>query len=158
MAGPRLSVELITPGRTACSWLKQGEEEYLKRLSRYARVEIKAVRPARGKMSDEAVLRCEAGAIGRAIRPRSLIVAMDQAGRETDSAGFASLVAGWQRDNRRVSVLIGGHLGLAQSLKQQADLLLAMSRMTFTHEMARLFFLEQLYRAFTIIGGSRYHK
>ncbi len=159
MPGPRLVIEIVTPGRTACAWLKKGEDDYLKRLSRHADVSMRPVRTGRGgDGSGAGLLRREADAILKALRPGGMVVVMDQGGRELDSVQFAALVDRWRQEGRPVNVIIGGHLGLAEEVKDRAALAVSMSRMTFTHEMARLFFLEQLYRAFTIIAGSDYHK
>jgi 23S rRNA (pseudouridine1915-N3)-methyltransferase len=86
-------------------------------------------------------------------------VALDRGGRQLSSEELAALLAKWRNEGQRcISFLIGGPLGLAPQLVAEADAVLALSKMTLTHEMARLFLIEQLYRAFTIMAGSGYHK
>ena len=84
---------------------------------------------------------------------------LDPAGRTPDSEELAALLTGWEdRGLHTLCFLIGGHLGLHQSVLARADLTLSLSRLTFTHEMTRLILLEQLYRACTIRAGLHYHK
>jgi len=159
MSGPRCTIDLVFPGRTSCAYLKKGEDDYLKRLSRYAEIGLRPVKAGRSSDgSDRSLLESEAREILKKIRPQSLVVVLDQRGREATSEEFAAMVDRWRHDGRPVSVVIGGHLGLAEAVRERADVVVAISRMTFTHEMARLFVLEQIYRAFTILAGSEYHK
>jgi 23S rRNA (pseudouridine1915-N3)-methyltransferase len=93
------------------------------------------------------------------VEPRSMVVALDRTGRQVDSEMFASLFRQWQDQNRRTaSFIIGGALGLSAEVLAASDLVLSLSAMTFTHEMARLILLEQVYRSFTILAGTKYHK
>jgi len=86
-------------------------------------------------------------------------VVLDPGGRQLSSEEFAGMVENWEGQGRQVvSFIIGGPDGLSPAVIARADLLLSLSRMTFTHEMARLLLLEQLYRAYSIKAGTKYHK
>ena len=95
----------------------------------------------------------------RSIPRGALIVALDSRGIQLTSESFSKKIENWEiRGTKQVSYLIGGPDGLSQKVTDSADLLLSLSRMTFTHEMVRLFLIEQLYRAYTIKAGEKYHK
>ena len=88
----------------------------------------------------------------------SLTVALDPAGREQTSEGIASTLENWEdRGIQTLCFLIGGHLGLDEEVRRQADQVWSLSRLTFTHEMTRFILLEQLYRACSIKAGHNYH-
>ena len=111
------------------------------------------------KEPDEVVKANDAALLLELTAAASLVVALDPAGRTPDSEELASLLTGWEdRGAHTVCFLIGGHLGLHRSVLARADLVLSLSRLTFTHELTRLVLLEQLYRACTIRAGHRYHK
>ncbi|MEN8140265.1 MAG: 23S rRNA (pseudouridine(1915)-N(3))-methyltransferase RlmH [Thermodesulfobacteriota bacterium] len=146
-------IEVIAPGRIKEGYIQAGADDYLKRLRRYNRAEVLEVKvKARASAVDEGnQLLARVGA--------PLLVALDPAGRGMSSEGLASRIQGWMNGGvKGVSFLIGGPTGHSPAVRQRADLLLSLSPMTFTHDMARLLLLEQLYRAFAIINGSQYHK
>jgi len=156
-----LKIRFIIVDRTRTSFLKEGESLYLARLRKYARVEWIEVRPAKIKKNRpvEDVLAEEAEAIVRRVSPGDCLVALDRGGYAYDSEELASRLdvlstttQGW------VCFIIGGPLGLSNKVFNQAHLTLSLSRLTLTHEMSRLILLEQLYRAFTILKGQKYHK
>lgn len=156
-----MRLELLFLGRTKEKFLAAGIEHFLKRLSHYLPTEIKTIKEKRWSPREaEEKIREEEGRqlLAKCSRP-SLIVALDPGGRPVSSEELAALVAGWQEGGQRcVSFLIGGPLGLSPQVLAEADAVLALSRMTFTHEMARLILVEQLYRACTIQAGTGYHK
>ena len=156
-----LKLKIIVVDRTRSSFLKAGESFYLERLRKYVQVEWIEVKPAKIKKSrpEEEILSIEGQAIARKLAPRDYRVLLDRSGHAFDSEGLAAWLdnlststGGW------VSFIIGGPLGLSQELLDQAGKILSLSRLTLTHEMSRLLLLEQLYRAFTILRGERYHK
>lgn len=154
-----MNIECIFLGPTAEGYLEQGIADFLKRLARYGEVRIKVVKERKGRMADQARIDSEGRDLLEVVEPKSLLVALDRTGRQVDSEGFAELFRQWRDQNRRTtSFIIGGALGLSREVVAAADLVLSLSRMTFTHEMARLILLEQVYRAFTILAGSKYHK
>ena len=154
-------IRIIVVDRTRESFLKEGESFYLKRLQRYAQVEWLEVKPAgiwKGRPTRE-VLNAEGEAILRRVGARDHLVCLDRLGESCDSEGlahwlgeFSAQVQSW------VSFVIGGPLGLSRTVLDRGDKVLSLSRLTMTHEMSRILLLEQLYRAFTIIRGEKYHK
>jgi len=156
-----LKIRFIVVDRTKSPFLKEGESFFLKRLRRYARVEWIEVKPARIKRGrpTEEILGEEARAISRRLTPRDYLVAMDRNGRQYDSKGLAEWLNGLSTSNSGwVSFVIGGPLGLSREILDRSDHVLALSKLTLTHEMCRLFLAEQIYRAFTIMAGEKYHK
>jgi len=156
-----LKLRVIVVNRTRSPFLKSGEAFYLDRLNKYARVEWIEVKPAvikKGREPKE-VLGVEAQAIIKRLTPGDFLVALDRTGHQYDSVGLADWLdklsvdqSGW------ISFVIGGPLGLSKALMKKAQKVLSLSRLTLTHEMCRLLLLEQIYRAFTIIKGEKYHK
>jgi 23S rRNA (pseudouridine1915-N3)-methyltransferase len=137
--------------------------EYAKRLSRFCKLEILELPEERLPESPspaqiEAALAREAEAI-RAKLPAAVLIALCVEGTQRSSEELARLMAGWanQGDSHLV-FLIGGSFGLHPSIKAQAQVRLSMSPMTFPHHLARVMLLEQIYRAYQINAGSRYHK
>lgn len=95
----------------------------------------------------------------QAVPQGALIVALDAKGKQFTSEGFARKLADWEMQGvKQVCYLIGGPDGQSDQVLQNADLLLSLSQMTFTHDMARMLLVEQLYRAYTINAGEKYHK
>jgi len=143
------------------SYFLEGEADYLKRLKHYSRVEIQWVRSEKivGSRSTDEILSVEGERLMNKIPPDSTLVALDRRGKGLTSEGLASMILKWQnRSIKEVVFLIGGPLGLSNTLLSRADVVLSLSKMTFTHEMVRLILLEQLYRSFTILRGEKYHK
>ncbi len=154
-----MNIDCIFLGQTAEEYLERGIADFQKRLERYCQVRIKVVKERKGKMADQVRVDTEGRDLLEVIEPKSFLVALDLTGRQFESEAFAALLQQWQGQNRKtISFVIGGALGLSQQVVASADMLLSLSKMTFTHEMARLLLMEQVYRAFTILAGSKYHK
>ncbi|UCB47591.1 MAG: 23S rRNA (pseudouridine(1915)-N(3))-methyltransferase RlmH [Deltaproteobacteria bacterium] len=156
-----LKLRIIVVDRTRSSFLKEGESFYLERLRRYVQVEWVEVKPAKIRKGrpEQEILGTEGEAIARKVAPRDYLVPLDRTGEQFDSEALAAWLE--SLSNRRggwVSFIIGGPLGLSKELLDRANKILSLSRLTLTHEMSRLLLLEQLYRAFTILRGEKYHK
>jgi len=152
---------MIVVGKTRVSYLCEGEEDYLNRLKQYCKFEIQHVKSEKIKHSiaEDHIRNCEGERILKLVSQRSTVVALDIEGKSMTSQDLARKVDDWQsRGVPEVVFLIGGPLGLSGAVLSKADLILSLSRMTLTHEMARLILLEQLYRSFTILRGEKYHK
>lgn len=146
-------------GKTKESYLEQGIRDYAERLRRYLPVEIKVLKEPNRQEADAVIMAREGELLLAQAAAASLCVALDPSGREQNSEEMAAVLAGWEsRGLQTVCFLIGGHLGLDGRIRQQANLLWSLSRLTFTHEMSRFILLEQLYRACTIKAGHKYHK
>jgi len=154
-----MNIDCIFLGQTGERYLEEGITDFQRRLEHYAQVRIKVVKERKGRLADQVRIETEGRDLLEQVEPKSLLVALDRTGRQIDSESFATLLQRWQDQNRRTaSFIIGGALGLSRQVVTTADLVLSLSSMTFTHEMARLILLEQVYRAFTILAGSKYHK
>lgn len=151
---------LVFTGKTKSKYLREGIEDFQGRLSRFVQVELVVVKDhGRKNLGGRAIRQREGVALLEASRNAALRIALDPRGQQPDSPELARMISGWQEANiRSVAFLLGGHLGLAGQVRDQADLVLSLSRLTFTHEMSRLILLEQLYRAWTIKLGQHYHK
>jgi len=155
-----MRLEFLFLGKTREAYLAAGIDDYRRRLANYAEVEVRVLKEIRPASKPEAQVRQEEGqALLAHLPPKALIVALDPGGRSLSSEELAGQLGVWQDGGRRQLIfLVGGALGLAPEILARAEFKLSLSRMTFTHEMARLLILEQLYRAFSIRAGSGYHK
>ena len=153
--------ELLFLGKTKEKYLANGIEDFRKRLSRYAEVEIKILKEIKwgNNESEKKIKEQETTRLLDSCTQPAMVVALDPGGKQISSEELADLLQQWEEQGRRkITFIIGGPLGLAPSVRDSADMLLSLSAMTFTHEMARLLLLEQLYRASSIRSGSKYHK
>lgn len=156
-----MRIELIFPGKTKEKYLAEGIDDFCKRLQRYAQVELKSVKERRlnGSESEDKYKETESTSLLSKVTTPSVIVALDRKGKQISSVELANLLTKWEDQGCRcLSFIIGGPLGLASTALKKADMTLSFSKMTFTHEMARLLLLEQIYRAYTIKAGTGYHK
>lgn len=135
------------------------QDDFLKRLGRYTDVQLVEVKDVVGKgMPDEAAMQKEGLALLKATVGVNRRIALTSTGRQLDSLELAEFVRNQIGVYGRVAFLIGGPVGLSVEVLQNCQETLSLSRLTFTHEIARLLLLEQLYRAGTIIAGENYHK
>ena len=117
--------------------------EFSIRLKKFADVEFKSVKSA--------------DRLHAAIPTGSMVVVLEASGKQFSSEVFAAKLQTWIDDGQKLAIVLGGPHGVPQELKDKANLLLSLSPMTTTHDLAHLFILEQLYRAFTITKGMTYH-
>ncbi len=147
-------------GKTAFPYLEKGIGIYEKRLERYLpfqSVLIPDVKNAK-KLPPEQLKIKEGEAVLNKINPTDYFVLLDEKGKEMTSVHFAKFMEQkLQLGNRKLIFLVGGAFGFSEAIYQRADLKLSMSKMTFSHQMIRLFFLEQLFRAMSILKGEPYH-
>ncbi len=158
-----LSVKIICVGKLKEKFYTDAVREYSKRLSPFCRLEIDELseekRQGRSSADTAAALEKEAQAIISRIPKGSYIIAMCIEGRKMDSGGFSEYLSSLSVSGQsKLCFLIGGSDGLHDSVKGLASLRLSMSDMTFPHHLARVMLLEQLYRAFKIEEGGKYHK
>lgn len=142
-------------GKTREKNWKALQEDYLTRLSHFVSCSVTELRDKGG---DKAVEK-EGESIIAAIEPASYVVLLDVSGDQYSSADLAKKIGSWQVSGMKsISFVIGGAQGVSPQVAERADHRLSLSFLTFTHEMARVVLLEQLYRAFTIIRGFPYQK
>ena len=161
-------VMVLCVGKMKERFYMDAAAEYAKRLSRFCKLEILELPEERlpedpSPAQIDGALRKEAEAIRRKIPPSSRLVALCVEGRLRSSEELARTMAAWDVGaesglEKRLVFLIGGSFGLHESLKAEAWAKLSMSPMTFPHHLARVMLLEQIYRAYQINGGTRYHK
>ena len=147
-------------GPTREPWITEGTEIYLRRLARYVPFEYKEWPLPKGKRhaGPEQQLADEAEMILSRLKPNDKLMLLDENGKEMSSAELARwLDIQLPRTAGNFIFLIGGAYGLHKSLRARAEGKISLSRLTFTHQMARLIAAEALYRAFTIIKGEPYH-
>ena len=138
-------IRILAIGKLKRAWAAERVACYRKRLPGLEMVELKDSTPAK-----------EAEAIRAARKTAERLVLLSEEGRQLSSVGLAELLGGWASE--RLALVIGGADGHDPTLKQQADVLLSLSELTFPHELARLMLVEQLYRASTILQGGPYHR
>lgn len=154
-----MKFRLVCVGKLSESWLKQGAAEYHKRLQRHYSIEIIELKEEQGQQKDVAgLLRREGVRILERIPADAFAVVLDERGKLLGSEDLAErMQQEMLHGGRDWCLVIGGPYGLDQPLRERADLLLSLSKMTLTHQMARVLLLEQLYRGGTIIRNEPYH-
>ncbi len=156
-----MQITLLAVGRCRAAYLREGIDDYAQRIQRYAtlnQMEIKEERAGKGSVRAETI-RKEGQRLLQALPENSLAIALDPAGKTCTSEQLADRFAQLALQSRsRIAFFIGGAFGLAPEVINQAEWRLSLSPMTFPHELTRLILLEQIYRAFTILRGEKYHK
>ncbi len=159
-----MNVTLITVGKLKESYLSKAVEEYQKRLSRYCRLNIIEVAdektPDHSSLAQDDIIRKkEADRIMRLIKDDAYVITLEIAGNQLDSIKFAKLIEDTGiAGTSHIMFIIGGSLGLNDSVTNRADFSLSFSEMTFPHQLMRVILLEQIYRAYRIINHEPYHK
>ena len=152
-----MRLRIIWVGKTRDARLRALIEDYAGRLGHFTRCEVTEIREV-GR-ADKAGIDKETQRISDALRGGSVTVLLDPDGAEWTSQQLAAQVQGWEGSGiKEVAFVIGGPNGVAGDLKTRADKRWSLSRLTLTHEMARVLLFEQLYRAYTIIHGLPYQK
>lgn len=155
-----MKITLIVVGKTDKKYIIEGMLEYEKRLSHYCKFEVKVIPDIKNSKSMPASVQMqkEGELILGAIRSSSEIILLDERGSEYSSVDFAKFIekkgiAG----QRELVFIIGGPYGFSPEVKSSASGVISLSKLTFSHQIVRLIFMEQLYRAMTIIKGEPYH-
>ena len=157
MKGGTLTITAV--GKLKAREWKAAQAEYLKRLQRYTNVKLVEVKDAVGKGQPDAVaMQKEGVALLKTAESSRRIILLTEFGKEMDSPELARWLRREIEMYGRVAFLIGGPLGFSDEVKAAAHEQIALSRLTFPHEIARILLLEQLYRAFTILNNEQYHK
>ena len=155
-----MKITFLTIGKNADKQIEQLVDRYIKRLTHYVKFESRCLPDVKISRSEtiEAQKMQEGVILLNALKPSDYVVLLDERGKQPTSQEFARMLDSMQiRGVRDAVFVVGGPYGFSQPVYDRADALLALSRMTLTHEMVRLFFVEQVYRAFTIIRGENYH-
>jgi 23S rRNA (pseudouridine1915-N3)-methyltransferase len=154
-----MKTELILVGKTVNKHFVAGIKDYTERIGHYMPFEIKIIPEIKNtkSLSEQQQKDKEGELILKMIQPSDTVVLMDEHGTEFRSIEFAKWLQKKQNTTRRLIFVIGGPYGFAQPVYDRANELISLSKMTFSHQMVRLIFTEQIYRACTIIKGEPYH-
>lgn len=155
-----MNIELITIGKTKTHYVSEGIDEYLKRLKRYVPFEITEIPDVKnaGRISKEEQKEAEGVQILNRLQPSDHIMLLDERGKQYKSIEFADKLQNIMASGKkRLVMVVGGPYGFSKPVYERANELLSLSKMTFNHEMVRLFITEQIYRGMTILRGEPYH-
>ena len=155
-----MKIELAVIGKTSIGYLKQGIDEYIKRLKHYVPFEIKYIDDIKNtkNISEDQQKRTEGAKIHSLLDKSDFVVLLDEHGKEYTSMQYSSYIQKRMLSGvKKVVFVIGGPYGFSQEVYDRANDKISFSKMTFNHEMIRLIFTEQLYRAYTIINHEPYH-
>jgi 23S rRNA (pseudouridine1915-N3)-methyltransferase len=143
-----MKIHLVWIGKTKDAHCAALVNEFLKRLSRYVSIELSELKEASGSADEAKVKQAESLKILAAVERDDLVILLDEKGSSLSSNSSI----------KRVAFIIGGFAGVSDEVKKRAQLTLALSKMTLTHEFARVLLTEQIYRAYTLLAGVPYHK
>jgi len=150
-------LRVLWVGKTQEEWVRRGIEEYAGRIRRYLPLEIGEVREEKGAQA-EAGREAEGGRLMKGLPKNARLILLDERGEEMTSPELAAFL-GTERDRGTGELVfaIGGAYGFSEAFRTRAARTIALSRLTFTHQMVRPFLLEQLYRGLTILNNEPYH-
>lgn len=155
-----MEVTMLTVGKTDVKWVKEGLDLYVSRLKHYVPFSLVEIPQLKGaaSLSREQIREKEGELILRQVDPGDTVILLDERGKEYRSVEWAeALRKRLAHGGRGLVFVIGGAYGFSQKVYDRSDGLVSLSKMTFSHQMVRTVFAEQLYRAFTIIRGEPYH-
>jgi 23S rRNA (pseudouridine1915-N3)-methyltransferase len=151
-----LKIEIVVIGKLK-EYIRPAVKEYIKMLSSFAEIKLTQIKHAKGYKDFDKSLKKEAEGIISQLKESDYVILLDQSGRSCDSISFANHFHQLIQINSSIVFVIGGPFGVDESLKKRANELLSLSDLTFTHQLAVVILLEQLFRAFKIINNQKYH-
>ena len=155
-----MKITLLTVGKTDRDWVKQGLDIYVSRLKHYIPFSITEIPELKNvsALSREQIKAKEGELILKNVKPADNLVLLDERGKEYSSVEFAKVLQDKiNYEGKDIVFVIGGAYGFSDAVYARANSKLSLSKMTFSHQMVRTIFTEQLYRAFTIMKGEPYH-
>lgn len=150
-------IKIIAVGSLKEKYLKEAQEEYKKRLSKYTKLEIIELKDE-GLTDKNKTLSIEEERILKKINTKDYIITLEIEGKELTSLEFANRLDKIQIENSNITFIIGGSYGLSDNIKKLSNYKLSFSKMTFPHQLFRINILEQIYRAYKINSNEKYHK
>jgi 23S rRNA (pseudouridine1915-N3)-methyltransferase len=155
-----MHIRLIAVGDRQPSWVDDAFDSYTQRLPRQWKFRLNAVAtsPRRKNKDPSAAVETEGQKVLDMLRAAERVVVLDEGGTEMSSIGLAERLASWQTSGQDLSFVIGGPDGVSQAITARADFRWALSRLTLPHGLARVLFVEQLYRAWTVSTAHPYHR
>ncbi|PCJ65517.1 MAG: 23S rRNA (pseudouridine(1915)-N(3))-methyltransferase RlmH [Bacteroidetes bacterium] len=152
-----MAIKFIVVGNTKEKFYRQSEDEYLKRLNKYCKLQYVVIPSSKKSILREECLRMEEEQLQKHIGQMDYVILMDEKGEEYSSRKFAKKLNENLVHRANLTFIIGGAFGFSDVIRARANDLWSLSRLTFPHHLVRTIFLEQLYRAFTILNGEKYH-
>lgn len=154
-----MRITLLQTGKTRDDYLLKGINEFDKRIVRYVPFKIEVVPDLKNSrnMTMKEVQKKEGDQILKKIKPDTYVILLDERGREFTSISFAEHLNSLEGRVNHIMFVIGGPYGFSEEVYNRANEKFSLSRLTFSHQMVRLLFMEQLYRTFTILKGEPYH-
>ena len=154
-----MKITLLVVGKTTDSHIEALIQEYQKRLTHYLPFTLQVIPELKNTkaLTSEQQKQAEGELILRTITPATDLILLDEHGKEYRSIEFADYIQKRMSSGRDVVFVVGGPYGFSEGVYQRANGKISLSKMTFSHQMVRLFFVEQLYRAMTILRGEPYH-
>lgn len=155
-----MKITLLTVGRTDVEWVRNGLDLYVSRLRHYvpfSLIEIPELKNV-SALAREQIKQKEGELVLKALKPSDCVILLDERGREYRSIEFSAMLEDrMSRGGRDLVFVVGGAYGFSDAVYSRSDEKISLSKMTFSHQMVRTIFAEQLYRAFTIMKGEPYH-
>ena len=155
-----MKITLLTVGRTDVEWGRKGLDLYVSRLRHYvpfSLIEIPELKNV-SALAREQIKQKEGELVLKALKPSDCVILLDERGREYRSIEFSAMLEDrMSRGGRDLVFVVGGAYGFSDAVYSRSDEKISLSKMTFSHQMVRTIFAEQLYRAFTIMKGEPYH-
>lgn len=154
-----MKLRILSVGKIKEKWLKAAIDEYAKRISRFAKLEMLDVADSPDNLSETVAMRQEGERLLAKIAPQDYVVLIDLHGVEMDSVRFSQQMMSWQEQSGgRLTFVIAGSQGFDPAVRERAQSGVCLSKLTFPHQMVRMILLEQVYRGFKIANGETYHK
>ncbi len=150
-------IKIITVGQVKEKYLKDGIEEYLKRIRKFTNIELIEVKDE-GLVEIEKAKDIEGERIKKHINPKDYIITLEIDGKMLTSEEFSTKIDKTLIDNSNIVFIIGGSYGISENIKNISNFKLSFSKFTFPHQLFRLILLEQIYRAYKIMNNESYHK
>ena len=151
-----MKISVLTVGKIKEKYIREGIDEYLKRLTKYVKIEL--IELDDECFDKEKTLKKEAEKIEKKLNKKSFIITLEIEGKQLNSLEFANLIDKTTVNNSDITFIIGGSYGLSSDIKKLSNYRLSFSNITFPHQLFRLIFIEQLYRSYKILNNETYHK
>jgi 23S rRNA (pseudouridine1915-N3)-methyltransferase len=153
-----MEIKLIVVGKTKSSELVRLINEYVKRINFYKKFKIIVVNSLKSKKnSEKEIKKIEGENVLKRVKKNELIFLLDENGKSFNSRKFADFLSNKFKTNKSIVFVVGGAHGFSNEIKQRSNEIISLSEMTFSHQIIRLFFTEQVYRALTILNNHPYH-
>ncbi|MBU1089644.1 23S rRNA (pseudouridine(1915)-N(3))-methyltransferase RlmH [Patescibacteria group bacterium] len=154
-----MQVRIIAIAKKSKGWVGAAEYNFFERIQNFAKIEIELVSPLdENSFEIQKTKKLEGEKILSKLHGDEFVIACERAGESLDSESFARKLEKLRDNSRKIVFVIGGSNGLDSMILKKADLQISFSQLTFPHDLFRVMLLEQIYRAFTILAGKKYHK